>query len=517
MDKMKEELRLVIAFALAVMIIMVFGRTQGGRQKPQTVMPEKSPVAVRGEEQPNAGKPFPPAPEPEAVGGEEKTYEDSRYIMKIDTAGGLIKNIGLKEYTRKDETYLAIFENSDLLLSYTADDTHAPDLYTVVQDTPNFIELKASARSTVIEKAIEVPEDSYTFTSNITIRNTGGETVNLKNYVVDAGKIDLATTRTSRATRMEFAPPEIVFNTDGKIVRYNMRVRDASYENTAWIAVKQKYGLLFIRPETPSKSFVSSENGHLRIGFMYDAIAINPGATEKLGYSFYAGPSDYFVASKEIPEKSIFGTGFFAAMGRFLFTALSFIHRVIPNWGWAIILLTLIVKIVFFPLTQKSLKSMKAMQKLRPYLQDIQKKYKGNPQQMQKELMNLYKEYNINPFGGCLPMLIQFPIFIGFFIALRNSVFLRGASFGLWITDLSRPDTITRIGDFNVNLLPIMMAVTSFWQQKLTPQEPSQKALVYMMPVMFLFLFYNFSSGLLLYWITMNAAGLVEQYFVHKK
>jgi len=160
---------------------------------------------------------------------------------------------------------------------------------------------------------------------------------------------------------------------------------------------------------------------------------------------------------------------------------------------------------------------MKALQKLRPYLQDIQKKYKNNPQQMQKELMNLYKEYKINPFGGCLPMLIQFPIFIGFFIALRNSVFLRGAPFGLWIKDLSIPDTIVRIGGFPVNLLPVIMAVTSFWQQKLTPQEPSGKALAYMMPAMFLFLFYNFSSGLLLYWTTMNIAGLIEQYYVHKK
>jgi len=159
---------------------------------------------------------------------------------------------------------------------------------------------------------------------------------------------------------------------------------------------------------------------------------------------------------------------------------------------------------------------MKAMQKLRPYMKDLQVKYKDNPQQMQKELMNLYKEYKINPFGGCIPMLIQFPIFIGFFLALRNSVSLRGAPFMLWMKDLSLPDSLIVISGFSINLLPVIMAGTSYWQQRMTPQEPSQKSMVVIMPVMFLVLFYNFSSGLLLYWVTMNAAGLAEQYLINK-
>ena len=114
-------------------------------------------------------------------------------------------------------------------------------------------------------------------------------------------------------------------------------------------------------------------------------------------------------------------------------------------------------------------------------------------------------------------MLLQFPIFIGFFLALRSSIFFRGASFGLWIKDLSVPDSLFQVSGFTVNVLPLIMAATSLWQQKLTPQDPSQKTLTFMMPIMFLFLFYNFSSGLLLYWITMNIASLVEQYFIHKK
>lgn len=513
---MKEELRLVIAFALAVIIILLFGRARV-EQTPKPQTQEESNITVQEEQKPSDEKPFTFTSKPVTPPGEEKTYENDRYVIKIDTSSGAIKDIGLKEYTRKDEKTLELIEGSDLLLNYSAGDEKAE--YFSVQKTDNVISLKSSAQNVHTEKTIEIPADSYTFTAGIQIYNAGKEAVNIKDYVVSAGEIDIAKIQAKTKTGKEFTPPEIMIHTNGKIVKHNIfRIKEnVVYENSDWIALKQGYGLLFLRPENKTKSFVTIENTHLKTGFLYDNLNVSPASSKNLRFSFYAGPSDYFVAGREIQDKSIFGTGFFTAMGRFLFTALSYIHRVVPNWGWAIVLLTLIIKIVFFPLTQKSLKSMKAMQKLRPYLQDVQKKYKGNPQQMQKELMNLYKEYKINPFGGCLPMLMQFPIFIGFFIALRNSIFLRGAPFGLWITDLSRPDTVTQIGGFNVNLLPIIMAATSFWQQKLTPQEPSQKALTFMMPVMFLFLFYNFSAGLLLYWITMNIAGLVEQYFVHKK
>jgi YidC/Oxa1 family membrane protein insertase len=514
---MKEELRLVIAFALAVIIILLFGRTQVPKRQ-ETQTKEESTITVREEQETQEKQHLPFTPEPEApTASEEVTYENKQYVVKIDTFGGAIKDIGLKKHTRKGENTLTLFEGSNLLLNYSSEDEEVK--YSSVQKTDGVINLRSPGKKLLTEKRFEIPEDSYTFISEIQIYNTDKKMYDIKDYVISAGEIDIAKMQAKSKTEKEFTPPEIMIHTNGRMVKYNIfRVKEnATYENTNWIALKQGYGLLFLRPERATRSFVTIEGTHLKTGLLYNNIKIKPSSSESIRISFYAGPSDYFVAGKEIPDKEVLGTGFFAAMGRFLFTALSYIHKVIPNWGWAIVILTLVIKIVFFPLTQKSLRSMKAMQKLRPYLQDIQKKYKGNPQQMQKELMNLYKEYKINPFGGCLPMLIQFPIFIGFFIALRNSIFLRGAPFILWMNDLSRPDTIMRLGNFNINLLPIIMAATSFWQQKLTPQEPSQKALTFMMPLMFLFLFYNFSSGLLLYWTTMNIAGLVEQYFIHKK
>jgi len=136
---------------------------------------------------------------------------------------------------------------------------------------------------------------------------------------------------------------------------------------------------------------------------------------------------------------------------------------------------------------------------------------------MQKEMMNLYKEYKINPFGGFLPMLIQLPIFVGFFLALRGSIFLRGSRFILWINDLSVPDTVATIGSVPINVLPILMFVSSFIQQRMTPAvEQSQKFMNILLPLMMLVLFYSFSSGLLLYWVCMNILGVFEQYYIYK-
>ncbi len=131
--------------------------------------------------------------------------------------------------------------------------------------------------------------------------------------------------------------------------------------------------------------------------------------------------------------------------------------------------------------------------------------------------MNLYRTYKINPFGGCLPMLVQIPIFVGFFLALRNSIYLRGSGFIFWIKDLSLPDTVAMVGSIPINILPVLMFATSFLQQRMTPAvDQSQKIMNVMLPMMMLVLFYNFSSGLLLYWVTMNLAGLIEQYYIYR-
>lgn len=520
MDKIKEEIRLIIAFAIAILIIIVFSRMQPRRQESITREPARQPAEpakVYETEAPQEQHVFTPPAQTVQPSDEKKLiYDDGRYVMELNTVRGSIEDMGIKKYQRENEPYFTIFENSELFFDSGKDKAE----YTLshIDETAGIVEFDGRLKKNLkVVKRISVPSENHTFKASLILKNEGAENENIDTYAVRAGRIP-ANQPQARGER-NFTPPEMLVYTNGQLVKTSVAKikEDVYYENTGWIAWRQGYTLLMIKAESAAKGFIVKENNAVSFGFLYQDLNISAKEGKELTFSVYAGPSDYFVAKNEIAEKELFGGGVFASMGRFLFTMLAYIHRVIPNWGWAIVILTVIIKIIFFPLTRNSLKSMKALQKLRPYLQEIQKKHKNNPQQMQKEMMSLYKDYKINPLGGCIPMLLQFPIFIGFFLALRSSIFFRGASFGLWINDLSLPDSIAQIGDFNLNLLPLIMAATALWQQKLTPQDPSQKALTFMMPVMFLFLFYNFSAGLLLYWITMNMAGLVEQYFIHKK
>jgi YidC/Oxa1 family membrane protein insertase len=197
-----------------------------------------------------------------------------------------------------------------------------------------------------------------------------------------------------------------------------------------------------------------------------------------------------------------------------------FFQLFIPNYGIVIILFSILVKIVVYPLTKKSYKSMKEMSRVQPLLTEIKEKYKSDPQRMNKETMKLYKEHGINPLGGCLPMLLQLPLLGALFIVFRSTIQLRGASFiPGWIDDLSGADTIFTFpfslplyGD-QFNILPILMAGTMFFQSKMTMQDPKQKAMVYIMPIFMLLIFNQFPSGLNLYYTMFNVLTIFQQKF----
>ena len=517
---MKDELRLLIAFLLSILVIVSFGKYQQKKKSDMKQIFSSSPEVVEKIEQVGKEEKEEKKEEvgkssflPSSYSGKYITDENELFTVKWDVLGGKIKEIGLKKYKRLDENHFYILNDSFSLLEYPEENKNwANTVYSGSKKYSKVVFEGSPDEKLKVVKSYEIFPASYTIKYTVEIENNGNEISTLKNYMVLGGNVDFG------KTQRGMIPPEVLVETNGVIVTKSaVKISEkVIYDNSPWICFKARYRLLFLRTEKSAKAFLSGDQNGITFGMMYPEIVIEPGKSKELTFSFYAGPSDYFIAYNEIQE-DIFGKGAFVSMGRIIFGALLYIHKVVPNWGWAIIFLTIIIKLVFYPLTKNSLRSMKKMQELRPYLKDVQTKYKNNPQQMQKELMALYKSYKINPFGGCIPMLIQFPIFIGFFIALKNSIFLRGAPFMFWIKDLSMPDTLLKINEFPINLLPVIMAATSFLQQKLTPQEPSQKGLMVMMPFMFLFLFYNFSSGLLLYWVTMNLGSLVEQYFIHKK
>jgi YidC/Oxa1 family membrane protein insertase len=206
---------------------------------------------------------------------------------------------------------------------------------------------------------------------------------------------------------------------------------------------------------------------------------------------------------------------------------LKFFYQFLGNYGWAIVLLTIVVRIPFIPILNKGQKSMKKLQELQPKMSEIKEKYKKDPQKMQAEMMELYKKYKVNPMSGCLPMLLQIPVFFALYKVLLIAIELRGAPFMFWIKDLSGPDTLfghlpqwlPLLAGSAVGPLPIVMGITMVIQQKMTPTagDPRQAKMMMLMPIVFTFMFLNFASGLVIYWLTNNILSIIQQFFVNRK
>jgi YidC/Oxa1 family membrane protein insertase len=245
-------------------------------------------------------------------------------------------------------------------------------------------------------------------------------------------------------------------------------------------------------------------------------------------FILYAGPKEYdILKTLNVGLEHIIDFGFFSILAVPLFWLLKLFYGLIGNYGWAIMLLTIVTRIPFIPLINKSQKSMKKMQEVQPRMAEIKEKYKKDPQRMQKEMMEIYKTHKVNPLGGCLPMLLQIPVFFALYKILLITIELRSAPFMLWIKDLSAPDTLfghlpaalPLIGGFAVGPLPIVMGATMIIQQKMTPSslDPAQNKMMMFMPVIFTFLFLNFASGLVLYWLVNNIFSITQQFYVNRK
>ena len=243
--------------------------------------------------------------------------------------------------------------------------------------------------------------------------------------------------------------------------------------------------------------------------------AVSTTSVERYEFSYYAGPKELDrLALLGQGQEEVLNFGFWGFFSVILLKGMKFFHQIIPNYGVAIIIITVIIKLVFWPIQAKSIKSMKEMQKFQPLMKKLKEKYKDDTQRLNQETMRLYKEHKINPFAGCLPMLVQIPVFFALFAMLRSAIELRGAAF-LWIKDLSQPDTIFHVAGFPFNPLPLAMTATSIWQMKLTPQtgDTQQQKMMTFMPLMMLFFFYSTSSGLVLYWTVQQMLSVAQQWW----
>ncbi|MBX7256231.1 MAG: membrane protein insertase YidC [Candidatus Hydrogenedentes bacterium] len=304
--------------------------------------------------------------------------------------------------------------------------------------------------------------------------------------------------------------------------------------NPDWVGLKSAYFLVAFKPESdPANGWVEGTHEQFRFGVAAPRFELAAGETKTNTFKLYVGPNE----TRQLKEAwatldtalRFFDWGFMDWFAKILLALLNFFHSLIPNYGVAIIILTVLVRSAMYPLTLKQMKSMKRMQLLAPEMEKLKEKYKDNPQELQQQIMLMYKERGVNPLGGCLPMLLQLPVFIALYRMLWSAYELRGAPFILWMTDLSEPDKLLHIPALAnlplgnhiqfLNVLPLLCAVAMVISTRIMPsapiQDPTQKTMMTIMPVFFSLICYSFASGLNLYILVSTVLGIAQNKLVH--
>ena len=290
-----------------------------------------------------------------------------------------------------------------------------------------------------------------------------------------------------------------------------------------WTGVRSKYFAVAMVPLHSQGKTVrtwGSPDLDLVAAQLFVPMEITGAGAAAAKFRVYAGPMDYdhLSALRVGLEKDVYQRfKFMAPLNHLVFALMTWTHSLVPNYGLVIIIVSVLIKLVFYPLTRSSLKSMQAMKTVQPELEALKKKYKGDPKKLNQEQMELFRKHKVNPMGGCLPILVQMPIFFALYNVLVESVQLRRAPFVSWIDDLSAPDTLFHFGTFPVHVLPIIMGATQIAQPAMGPSNDSrQQMMKYIMPIFMLVIFYGLPSGLVLYWTVNNVLTAVQQYLMNR-
>ena len=283
-----------------------------------------------------------------------------------------------------------------------------------------------------------------------------------------------------------------------------------------WAGFEEKYfisSLILHEEEDLTLQLVQPQNGEVSFELLFPMTNISLDTHKTFSSSIYLGPKDLGQLEKGEGELGrAIDFGFFDPVAKPMLFILNLFYRFIPNYGLAIIFLSVAIKAIFWPLTHKSQKSMKEMQKIQPKIAELKEKYKDNKEELNRKTMEFYKTNKVNPLGGCLPILIQIPVFFALYRVLLNSIELRHAPFiSFWINDLASKDP--------TYISPLLMGASMFMQQKMTPTvgDPAQAKIMLVMPIMFTFMFLSFPSGLVIYWLVSNVLSIVQQYYINKQ
>jgi YidC/Oxa1 family membrane protein insertase len=300
-------------------------------------------------------------------------------------------------------------------------------------------------------------------------------------------------------------------------------------KNVSWSGFEDKY---FLNAAIAEKGSIAAVQVRQNSGYVENIISsprlsLAHGDSVSVSYRLFFGPKELDILKAQGSRlEEVIDFGWFSAIAKPLLYALKFFYKYVQNYGVAIIIITVILKVLFYPLTNKSYKSMKEMQKLQPKMEALKEKFKNDRDAMNKAVMELYKTHKVNPMGGCLPMVVQIPVFFALYKALMFSIELRHAPFMLWINDLSAPDALFGhlpmalpfLGGFPIGPLPLLMGATMVIQQKMTPSnmDPMQAKMMMALPFIFTFMFLNFPSGLVLYWLVNNILTIAQQAYINK-
>ncbi|HEY5792082.1 MAG TPA: membrane protein insertase YidC [Chthoniobacterales bacterium] len=504
---------------------------------------------------PPSATPTPALPAPEAPvmarRSQALTSEDSEYLFQNDT-GGIEQVVLLKH---EDEATGKVTLNADKDMPIGAYGLLPGQVLggfemSVDEKTNTVIFQKTEADGLLIEKRFSLPppddkKGRYTVNLEVHFRNpTQAEIVRAGYFIATGGAASIHVNDLPTYTRFDWyrdgkmSGIDVNWFNPGQIPLIGIQTSPAkllyeqSTDQIAWAAVASQYFCTIVTAAPPEGAQVWArrfntyrKSGNTDIQGIQGGLGLKgfslPAGQERVEkFQIYAGPKEYAVLSKLNPgQKDVINFGFFGFVSEFLLWAMHGLHRALwQSYAAAIIALTILIKLCLWPLQNIATNSMRRMAALAPKMTELREKYKDDPQKMNQETMKLYRDYGINPFSGCLPMLIQIPIFFGFYTMLGTAVELRDSSF-LWIQDLSQPDTIAHLFGFPINLLPLIMAVTMVWQMAITPKtgDAVQQRIFYFMPVIFLVFCYNYASGLALYWTTQNIFSIVQLYMTRNK
>jgi YidC/Oxa1 family membrane protein insertase len=523
--------RVLLAVALSFLVLV-------GYQYLFPQQPEQPAPAVEQSAPAAAAEKVAPLPAPDGgvdpvqsisalpASGETVTVETPLYVAKINSSGGVLESFKLKKYRQTidpDSPMVDIMEGNaaskaplGLLLNgiptWTKGEWQVSEKGHVTVEQEHTLVFSAVVSGYKIERHLTFLPDTYLITEQVSVTNTG--TTSSLGRVAFTAAAQQFTKEDDR-----YNPTRVDYYGNEERVEFDDREELTAGKQVSadidWAAINSHYFLFALLPMSDQSTLKARiQDDIFRIAFE-ETRTFEPGKSVDLNAGYYVGPADRELLN-QAPSNlgEVVNFGYFTIIAKPLLYILNlFYTKVCANYGVAIILLTVLLKIIFWPLSQKSYRSMKQMQKLQPMTVKLREKYGDDKERLQRETMQLYKTYKVNPASGCVPMLVQIPVFFGLYRALLGAIELRHAPFIthlpftdiIWLADLSAKDPFY--------ITPVVMGLTTFLQQKLTPQagDPTQAKIMMFMPVMFTFIFLNFPAGLVVYWLANNVLSIAQQ------